>query len=427
MTLQYVLIAVLVFFSAFFSSSEIAYTSVNKMRLEKLAEEGKRTAKLALYITNHYERMLSGILIGNNLVNIAASSVSTIIVLALLGDKIGTGPSGTVATLAITVIILIFGEIAPKMYAKQKSLSFACLVAYPIFFIMMLFLPITAVVTGIVNLLSRLWKPKEEIPTVTEEELQSIIETAEEEEVLDEESSELLQSALSFPDTTVEDILVHRTNVKMLDIDDPYEENLKEIMESRHSRLLVYEDTVDHVIGILPLNRFFKALASVENSEVDIRAQLLEPCYVHQTLKLPAALSAMRRAKMQIAVVLDEYGGTLGIVTVEDILEELVGDIYDEFDDISDTIVETDESSFDVDGLTPIYDFFDHIDFNERDFDSEYTTMGGWATEMLDAEPHVGDSFTYENLYVIVTEMNDNIVSKLTVQVKEETVDEDEE
>ncbi|MBO5789852.1 MAG: HlyC/CorC family transporter, partial [Clostridia bacterium] len=317
MTLNYILIAVLVLFSALFSSSEIAYTSVNKMRLEKMAEEGKRTAKLALYITNHYERMLSGILVGNNLVNIAASSVSTVIVLALLGDIIGTGASGTVATFAITVIILIFGEIAPKMYAKQKSLSFACLVAYPIFFIMMLFLPVTAIVTGIVNLLSRMWKPKEEAPTVTEEELQSIIETAEEEEVLDEESSELLQSALSFPDTTVEDILVHRTNVKMLDVDDPYEENLREIMESRHSRLLVYEDTVDHVIGILSLNRFFKALASVENSEVDIRAQLLEPCYVHKTLKLHAALSAMRRAKMQIAVVLDEYGGTLGIVTVE--------------------------------------------------------------------------------------------------------------
>ena len=424
MTLNYILIVILVLFSALFSSSEIAYTSVNKMRLEKWAEEGKRSAKLALYITGRYDRMLSGILIGNNLVNIAASSLATVIVLSFMGHN--PAASSTVATLAITFIILIFGEIAPKTYAKQNALSFACLVAYPIFIIcMIIFLPVTYVVTGVVNLLSRLWKKKTEEPTVTEDELASIIETAEEEAVLDEESSELLQSALSFPETTVEDILVPRINVRMLDIDASYEDNLREIMESRHSRLLVYEGTVDHVIGVLSLNRFFKALASAENMEVDIRSQLLEPCYVHKTLKLPAALSAMRRTKMQLAVVLDEYGGTLGIVTIEDILEELVGDIYDEFDDIHHKIVETDDSSFDVDGLTPIYDFFDHIDFNERDFDSEYTTMGGWATEMLDAEPHVGDSFTYKNLYVIVTEMNDNIVTHLTVQVKEEQEDEE--
>jgi len=289
---------------------------------------------------------------------------------------------------------------------------------------MVLFLPVTLIVLGFVNLVSKLFRKKEEAPTMTEEELVTMIETAEEEEVLDEEQSDLLQSAMDFSDTTVEDILVPRINMEAFDIEDDYEEILELATSTRHSRLVVYEDTVDHVIGVLSLNRLFRAMAK-KRGNVDIRTLLVEPFFVHKTMKLPTLLSQMRSHQVQMAIVLDEYGGTMGIVTMEDILEEIVGDIWDETDDIETEIISTGEGIYHVDGLTNIYDFFAHIDMDERDFDSEYTTMGGWAIEMLDADPHVGDSFSYRNLYVIVTEMNDNIVTGLSVQVKDEEEEEE--
>ena len=418
-----IFIAILTCFSAFFSSSETALFSLNKLRLEKLAEEGKKTAKVAKYLTDHDKITLSGLLIGNNVVNIAASSLMTVLVLELMPQNAAL--AGTVATLTITVLILIFAEIAPKIIAKKKALSWACVVAYPMFAIsMVLFLPVTLIVLGFVNLVSKLFRKKEEAPTMTEEELVTMIETAEEEEVLDEEQSDLLQSAMDFSDTTVEDILVPRINMEAFDIEDDYEEILELATSTRHSRLVVYENTVDHVIGVLSLNRLFRAMAK-KRGNVDIRTLLVEPFFVHKTMKLPTLLSQMRSHQVQMAIVLDEYGGTMGIVTMEDILEEIVGDIWDETDDIETEIISTGEGIYHVDGLTNIYDFFAHIDMDERDFDSEYTTMGGWAIEMLDADPHVGDSFSYRDLYVIVTEMNDNIVTGLSVQVKDEEEEEE--
>lgn len=418
------LIVLLICFSAFFSSSETALFSLNKMRLDKMAEEGKKSAKVAKYLCEHSKTTLSGLLIGNNLVNIAASSLMTVVVLGLIPHN--TALAGTVATLTITVLVLVFAEITPKIVAKKKALSIACYVAYPLFAIaMVLFLPITAIVLGFVNVLSKLWRNKKNnTPTMTEDEFVTMIETAEEEDVLDEEQSDLLQSAIDFSDTTVEDILVPRINMEAFDIEDTYEEVMALATETGYSRLVVYEETVDHVIGVLSLNRLFRAVAQ-KQGKVDIRTLLVEPYFVHKTMKLPALLSVMRSHQLQLAIVLDEYGGTMGIVTMEDILEEIVGDIWDETDDIETEIVATGDGIYHVDGLTNIYDFFAHIDMDERDFESEYTTMGGWAIEMLDADPHVGDSFSYRNLYVIVTEMSENVVTGLSVQLKEEQEEEE--
>ncbi|MBP5209306.1 MAG: HlyC/CorC family transporter [Clostridia bacterium] len=424
--IKYLLIPVLIVFSAFFSSSEIAYTSLNRLRLDKLADEGRRCARLARYIHSHFKFALSGMLIGNSLVNIAASSVATLIVIEWLGGD--EGWASTLATLLITVLILIFGEIAPKIWGKKRSLRFAVAVAFPVFAMcLVLFWPVSAVALLIVSGLSRLWKkPGEEPqPTLTEDELSTMIETAEEEDVLDEDQGDLLRSAIDFSDTTVEDILVPRVLVEGYDVSDDFSV-LRDLAENtRYSRLLIYEGSIDHVLGVLYLNHFFKALAASGGQPVDVRALLIEPPFVHKTLRLPAALSSMRRAQAQMAVVIDEYGGTMGIVTMEDILEEIVGDIWDESDDIEYDVTETGDGVYDVDGMTGIYDFFDEIDFDDRDFESAYTTMGGWATEMLDADPHEGDSFSYRNLYVIVTEMSDNIVTRLSVTVTKEQQDED--
>ena len=229
---------------------------------------------------------------------------------------------------------------------------------------------------------------------------------------------------MDFSDTTVEDILVPRISMEAFDIEEDYDEIMALAKNTTYSRLVVYEGTVDHVIGVLSLNRLFRAVVK-KQGKINIRTLLVEPYFVHKTMKLPALLSQMRSHQIQMAIVLDEYGGTMGIVTMEDILEEIVGDIWDESDDIEMEIVATGDGIYHVDGQTNIYDFFAYIDMDERDFNSEYITMGGWAIEMLDANPHIGDSFSYRNLYVIITEMNESIVTGLSVQVKDEEPEEE--
>lgn len=413
--LPYIAIIVLVIFSAFFSGSEIAFTSVNKVRLRKIAEGGSKTAKRALAISDHFDKMLSTVLIGNNLVNIAASSIATGIFLSLLPNSQELG--SLLATLAMTVIILIFGEIMPKIVSKQISETVTRIAAYPLTVLLVIFYPVVILVTWIVKLLVRPGKKGEpEEPSVTEDELVSIIETAEDEDVIDEEKSDLLQSALEFSDTAVGEIITPRTEMLAIDIDDDINEIIEQATESHFSRIPVYEDSIDNIIGILYLNHFYKQLAETPDKP-DIRSLLIEPCFFHKTMKLPAVLAEMRRRQMHIAIIIDEYGGTLGLVTMEDILEEIVGEIWDESDEIKNDIVKVTDDTYEASGEMNVYDFFEDIDIDDRHFDSEYTTVGGWCVEQLDGMPHVGDSFQYENIIVTVAEMDDLRVSKVMAQV----------
>ena len=411
--------AIFLLFCAFFSATEIAFTSLNRIRLEKRAEK-RGTAKVALRVSDHFNVALSTILIGTNLVNIGLSSLATVICVNLLGQGLGA----TVASAAVTLFVLVFGEIIPKTVSKRYALVSACRLSVPILVLMILFRPLTWIIVGLVDLLTAPLRKKKK-PSVTNEELATMIETAEEEGVIDEDKSELVQSALGFAETTVEDILIPRVKVDMLDIDDDYEENLKKILAFSHSRIPVYRDTVDHIIGILSVNHFYKKQTEAEGMRIQLSDLLLEPCFVHKTMRLPAALSEMQSRQTHLMIVLDEYGGTMGIVTMEDILEQIVGDIWDENDTITYEITKTGENTYDVDGLVSIDDFFDYIDMDRRDLESEYVTMGGWAIEMLESDPHEGDSFTYRNLCVIVTEIKDYRVSRLSVVVNPEDEDED--
>ena len=425
--LPYIVIVILVLFSAFFSGSEIAFNSSNRMRLKKAAEGGSKSAALAYRITENFTPHLSAILVGNNVVNIAASTCSTMIVMdifAACGSE-NDALASVVSTVIMTLIILTFGEIIPKIFSKEHADDVAGIVAYPIAVLTVIFYPIYLIVSLLLFVLRKMWGKDEadDAPTVTEEELPTIIDTAEEEGVIDEEQSELLQSTLEFPDTTVYEIIKPRIDVTAIDIEDDWETVRNTVLESPYSRIPVYEDSIDNIIGILNVNRFYKAL--LDKDEIDIRSILLEPLFLHRAVKLPVALDEMRTKKMHLAVVVDEFGGTDGIVTMEDILEELVGDIWDESDDIVTEIQKTGENEYEVIGDMNIDDFFDEIDFPAKDFESEYTTVGGWAVEMLDANPHVGDSFSYENLYVIVTEMDDMRVTKLSVVVNEAETDEE--
>lgn len=422
MTLLTALLVILLMllFSAFFSASEIALSSANRMRLRHAAESGSRAAALAEKILDNFKPALSAILIGNTLVNIAASTSATVAVMALIVRISGgenDGLASVLSTVLMTLIILTFGEIVPKIVAKENADKFAPAVAYPIRIFMILLYPLVWLVTLLVSALSRLWGKDhgEDDPTVTEEELSTIIETVEEEGVIDEDKSELLQSTLDFKDTTVAEILTPRIDLVSIDVDDDFETIEQTADASRYSRIPVYEDSIDHVIGILSLNHFYKA--KLENDTFDIRRVLMEPMFLHKTMRLPAALELMKKTHTHLAVVIDEFGGTLGVVTMEDILEELVGEIWDESDEIVEDIISVGEGTYEVSGDMNIEDFFDEIEFEDRDFESEYTTVGGWCVEMLDAEPEVGRGFDYKNLTVTVTEMDDFRVTKAKVFV----------
>ena len=441
MTTSYILtIVAMVILSAFFSASEISFNASNKLRLKKAAEAGSKSATLAYRISEDFNQALSAILIGNNLANIAASTAATVIAMKLIITWQGNENdelASLISTVVMTLIILVFGEIVPKILAKNYADSAVKLFAYPIRILTWILFPLVWLVMCLIRLLSRLWgKDDEDAPTVTEEELSSIIETVEEEGVIDEEKSELLQSTLEFRDTTVEEIMTPRIDMITLDIDDSPKKVARIVDSSRYSRIPVYEDSIDNIIGILYLNHYYKeATDGKPERPVNLRKLLMTPCFVHKTMKLPAALSLVRERKTHIAIVVDEFGGTLGLVTMDDILEELVGEIWDESDEIVQEFVKTGNNTYEVLGDMNIDDFFDEIEFEPKNFACEYSTMGGWAIEMLDADPHVGDSFHFSDaeeekekdgdvetphteLYIVVTGMDDMRVTKLTVLVK---------
>lgn len=420
----YAVIFVMICLSAYFSASEIAFNSSNKMRLRRCADCGSKTAKIAYGITEKFTVALSAILIGNNLANIAVSTCTTLIVMNLFSDNVAL--ASTIATILVTVVILIFGEIIPKIVSKQHADTVVRWVAIPTRVLTIILCPIVFVVMMLLSLLRKIWGKdcKCDEPTVTEEELISIIDTVEEEGVIDEEQGELLQSMLDFGDVTIEKIMTPRIDVVAIDIDDDAD-NISAIISdsTQFSRIPVYEDSIDNIIGILSLTKYFKDSLNEEKS--DIRSLLLKPCKLHKTMKLPNALAKLRATKMHLAIVIDEFGGTLGVVTMEDILEQLVGDIWDDTDVIVNECVATGDNTYEVVAEMSIDDFFEEVDITKpADFVCEYSTMGGWAIEMLEADPHVGDTFRYENIFVIVAAMDEERVTKLTVLIEQKTEDE---
>ena len=405
-------ILVCVFFSNFFSSSEMAYSACNRVRLENASDDGSKRAAAAVKIVERFDDTLSTILIGNNLVNIAASSLGSLAVMELLGDGYAW-----VSTVVITTLVIIFGETMPKIVAKNSANRIALRHAYFIRILSVLFKPLIMLVVGLIRLICLPLKGERTDASDDDavEELTSIIETAEDESVLDEDRSELVQAAIDFSDIMASEVMTARVDMLALDIEDDWDELLKTIDESPYSRLPVYEDGVENIIGVLYLNHFLKALAGDEKP--DIRSLLMPVCYVYKTMKLPAVLSELRHAKQHLAVVVDEYGGTLGVLSMEDVLEQLVGEIWDETDEVEEEIVERPDGRFELDGDMVISDFIELMELNEEDFDFESDTVGGWTIEMFGSFPKVGDSFEYENFTVTVLQMDGLRVEKILVQV----------
>jgi CBS domain containing-hemolysin-like protein len=247
------------------------------------------------------------------------------------------------------------------------------------------------------------------------EELQTIIETAEDEDVIDEEESELVQAAIEFPDVSASEAMTARVDVLAIDIEDSWDEIIATIAKSHYTRIPVYEGSIDHIIGVLHMNKFLKAI--VDSEEVDIRALLMEPCYVYKTMKLPEVLAAFRKHRQHLAVVVDEYGGTLGIISMEDVLEQVVGDIWDETDTVEDEVTKKSESEYEIDGDMPISDFLDLMDIREENFDFESETVGGWTIESFGRFPEAGESFRYADFTVTVLAMNELRVERVLVKI----------
>ena len=412
-------VAVLVFIllSAFTSASEMAYSSANRLRLESMGQNGNRAAALACKIYDRYEDMLSSVLILNDLVNIGASSLVSIIALELAGDGDSTLAS-TLGTICITTLIIIFGETVPKIVAKKNANKTATEYAYIVRGLMIILKPLVFVVVALIRFITKPFKgekPADEQEAAVEE-LFSIIETVEDEGVIDEERSELLQAALDFSDVSASEVMTSRVDMISIDIDDDWQEILETIDRSPYSRLPVYEDSIDHIIGILYLNHFFKAITGTE--KIDLRPLLIKPCYVYKTVRLPSVLAEMRKSRTHLAIVTDEYGGSMGVVTMEDVLEELVGDIWDETDEFEPEVIEHGKNLYELDGDMNISDFLEMIDRSEDSFETDSATVGGWTIEKFGRFPECGDSFEFENLSVTVLEVFGQRVEKVLLLVE---------
>lgn len=402
-------------FSAFCSASEMAYSSCNAMRLESMKNSGSKRAGRAVFITEHFDDALSAILIGNNLANIGASSLASVLVIMLTG----TEDYAWLATLILTLLVIIFGETMPKITTKKNPNTVAVRHAGAVRFMMIILRPLIWLVVKLIHLITfKLPVPDQGSPEEAVEELQSIIETAEVEDVLDEDQSELVQAAIDFADVSALEVMTARVDVCAIDIEDDWEDILSVIEEAPYSRLPVYEGSVDNIIGVLYLNHFLKALS--DGDRVDIRKLLMPPCYVYKTMKLPAVLNQLRHAKQHLAIVTDEYGGTLGVLSMEDVLEQIVGDIWDETDTVEQEMVRRSDGSYELEGSMLLEDFLETIGRNTEDFEAESSTVGGWTLEMFGGFPKVGDSFRYEDMTVTVLSMVDGRrVGKVLVQLDE--------
>ena len=422
MTTAFVILGILVCLclSAFCSSAEMSYSSCNVVRLENLRDDGSARAAAAVKITEKFDDALSAILIGNNLANIAASSLASVLVILLLGSD----QYAWAATVILTLLVIIFGETIPKITAKKAANTLALRYAYAVRGMTVVLKPLVWLVVSLTHLLTGGKAPEEEIDgEEAVEELQSIIETAEDEEVLDEDQSELLQAAIDFSEISAMEVMTARVDVYAIDIEDDWDEIVAAVESSPFSRLPVYEGSVDNIIGVLYLNHFLKALTE-KGERTEIRKLLMQPCYVYKTMKLPAVLSLLRKAKQHLAVVTDEYGGTLGVVSMEDVLEQIVGDIWDDTDVIEQEVVERAEGEYELDGDMNIYDFLELVGISEENFEAESATLGGWTVEQFGGFPQVGDSFRYENFTVTVLAMDARRVEKLLVKVDPEGAEE---
>ncbi len=396
--------------SAFFSAAEMALSSANRVRLENMADNGKAAAALAVKVLDRFDDALSAILIGNNFVNIALSSLGSVIAIVAFGEQYTW-----LATVIVTAAVILCGETIPKIVAKKNANRLSLAVAPVVRALSLVLRPVTAVVVWLVHLLTGSLRGEgSESDDDAVEELQSIIETAEDESVLDEDRSELLRSALDFDEISASEVMTARVDIVSVDLRDSWEKIYEVACEYNYSRLPVCDGSIDNIVGVLTLNRFFRAMVS--RRRPNLRSMLMPPCFVYKATKLPDVLEQLRRARQHLAVVTDEYGGVCGILTMEDVLEQIVGEIWDETDEVEQEVIERAEGVWELDGDMSIGDFTEMLGISEETFETESSTVGGWTLERFGAFPKEGDRFEWEDLAVTVLKMDGLRVERILVE-----------
>lgn len=414
---------VLLLLSAFFSSTETAFSSVSKIRLKNLADNGNKKAKTALYVAERYSKALTTILVGNNIVNIANSALATVFFVNIFGEAQGT----VISTVVITIVVLIFGEVLPKNIAIDNAEKICITFAPVLKFLMVLLTPLSIILMGINKLYKKLARnSNHQEPSVTEDELKYIIESIEEEGVLEQQESELVQSALEFDEKTAEEILTPRVDMVAIDIDDPVEEITELVLKERYSRIPVYRDNIDKIIGVLHTRDYLEALIN-NNEKPNIEAMLQPAHFIYKTKKLSALLADFKYNKIHLAVVTDDYGGILGIVTMEDLLEQIVGEIWDEDEEVEKMSLKISDNKYEVSGDMPISDMLELFDKPTKYIETESNSVGGWALEQLANIPEPGEQFTYKELEITIREVLDQRILSMIIVYTPSEVEEDEE
>ena len=390
----WVTLVILVAFSAFFSASETAFSSLNQIRLKSRADDGDRTAARVLAMSEQYDKLLSTILIGNNIVNIAAASIGTIIFTKMLGAERGA----TVSTMVLTIVVLIFGEVTPKSLAKEMPETIATAVAPVLSLLMLVLTPLTWLFSQWKRLLNH-FVHSSESDTITEGELMTMVSEAENDGELTDRESELIRSAIEFDDVEVEEILTPRVDVVAVEDDISLEELAQTFAESGYSRLPVYHGTIDNIIGVVHEKDFYIARLKKATKIDDLVAPTL---YTTGSTQISQLLRTLREQHHHMAVVVDEYGGTEGIITLEDILEELVGEIWDEHDEVTEDFRKQSDGSWLVSGSASVDDLFETLDLPE-DEDIDSNTVNGLVQEKTCHLPKVGDHFSLGEYDGVVT------------------------
>ncbi len=411
-----VLIIVLVAFSAMFSGCETAFSSVNRMRLKNNAAQGSSRAAKALKIAESFDSSLTTILIGNNIVNIASTSISTVLFTDLFGAK-GVG----IATVVMTVTVLIFGEILPKTFAKENAEKCAYFFAGPLSVLIVLFTPFAWFFTAIKNLVSRLYTSPDKAPSVTEDELKYIIDEIEEEGVLEESESDLVRSALDFDETVVSEILTPRVKIVGAEINSGIEEIKQIFLTEMYSRLPVYEKTIDNIVGIITQKDFFKMIHENRNNIQDIIQDVL---YISEFKLINDALHEMQHSKTHMSVILDQYGGTKGIITMEDIIEELVGEIYDENDEVIAPVTKLSENVYEASGELTISEMLETLEYPEDYITTNANTVSGWIMELTGHIPEQDEIVQNDCFVIRILEMNGKKISRIRITIEAPESDE---
>lgn len=407
-----ILLVILLILSGFFSMSETALMSVSKIRLRHMVDEGVKGAKLLEKLIEEPNRLLGAILIGNNIVNIGASAIATTLATQLIGGSRGTA----VATGIMTVLVLIFGEITPKSIAKQNSENVSLKVAKPINLIVMVLRPFVFVFSAISSLCIKLLggDPKATEPFITEEELKTMVGVSEEEGVLENVEKEMIFNVFDFVDAQVKDVMIQRVDIVALDKDVTYEEVLATIKKEQFSRIPIYDESIDNIIGILNVKEL---ILNNKDKEFNVLDYVREPFYTFEFKKIKEVFNEMKKSRNHISIVLDEYGGTVGIITIEDLIEEIVGDIEDEYDEHTEMIKKVNDNEYIVDGSAKLDDISEIIGVNIES--EELDSVGGLIIEELGRVPEEKEEVIINNIRFVVEKVDKNRVKKVTLYTEQ--------